>query len=64
LASLKSFATPSRPSRGGKSSACATGWHTDTSTPLHAYIWTTVDNDLDPVLAALERLGDSLDEGW
>jgi uncharacterized protein with HEPN domain len=29
----------------------------------HAYIWTTVDNDLDPLLAALERLADSLDEG-
>jgi len=27
---------------------------------VHAYVWATVDHDLDPLLAALDRLGDRL----
>jgi uncharacterized protein with HEPN domain len=29
----------------------------------HAYIWATVDQDLDPLLAALDRLTDRLEGG-
>lgn len=30
---------------------------------VHAYVWATVDHDLDPLVAALDRMADRLGPG-